>query len=307
MKKTLVPQPRASNEQLSHLRQLNNRGQLSLFVGAGISQGCGLPSWDDLVSMLLDAARKRKWGRISEEAAVGLDNPTKARLARSILGGSFNDRVADALYSKTYSLSSTLREIAKLGISRICTFNIDDLLEEAIAEENVAFHSVSPLDSINNNFPGITIYHVHGFLTSTMKKEARERAKIILSERDYNDLYSAPYSWPNVIQLSLLASSSCLFVGCSLKDPNVRRLLDIHSRLGFTHRHFAILQSPMSHKEKFGLRVAKEIKMAMTVDLTSLSVEPIWIGRYEEIPKLFRSIRCRKSFNKFKSIDYGII
>jgi hypothetical protein len=43
-------------EQFRQLNRLNQQGQLAIFVGAGISHGCGLPGWDDLVRKLAVAA-----------------------------------------------------------------------------------------------------------------------------------------------------------------------------------------------------------------------------------------------------------
>jgi SIR2-like domain len=57
--------------------------------------------------------------------------------------------------------------------------------------------------------------------------------------------YANPYSWANLVQMSLLLSQSCLFVGVSLTDPNIRRLLDACVALPIAHKHYAIMRSPV--------------------------------------------------------------
>lgn len=60
-----------------------------------------------------------------------------------------------------------------------------------------------------------------------------------------------PYSWSNLIQLNYLRENTCLFIGLSLTDPNLRRLLDIASRKhdNDVPKHYAILKRELYHKK----------------------------------------------------------
>jgi len=71
----------------------------------------------------------------------------------------------------------------------------------------------------------IGIYHVHGFLPR--KDEIKTDNKITLSEDIYHAQYNDIYSWQNLVQLDKYQNCVCLFIGISLTDPNLRRLLDI--------------------------------------------------------------------------------
>ena len=223
-------------EQLHRLKRLNQHGKLALFVGAGISHGCGLPGWDTLVQKLAVAAYQG--GKASvRQALTNFNTVIQGRILKTRLRARFNKAVADALYASPYELSPALNAIVSAGVQRICTYNFDDLIEEALAVQGIPFQSLTPGDPLNADFTGTTVFHPHGFLTASMTTEECTSTKIVLSEEDYHALYGNPYSWANLVQLSLLLSQTCLFVGVSLADPGIRRLLDTCVGLPIAHTH----------------------------------------------------------------------
>ncbi|SDF32852.1 SIR2-like domain-containing protein [Celeribacter baekdonensis] len=278
---------------IHHLSMLNRRGKVSLFVGAGVSVACGLPDWETLLERTTQIAFNGNVPRAVH--ATNQHAPIiRARVLRSHLGDRFTIAVANALYSEPFQISPTVQEITKSGIRRICCFNYDDLLEEAYGANGFTTHSVVEGEKFNNNFRGTCIYHPHGLLPYSAAPENIKDAKIILGEQEYNSLYSNPYSWSNLIQLSLLTNYTCLFVGMSMQDPNIRRLLDAFAYLNFTHTHYAIFKSPRSGKSGNEREAARFVMKALEQDLASLKVAPIWVGSYDEIPKVIRSIRNLK-------------
>jgi hypothetical protein len=273
---------------------LNKRDKLALFVGAGVSFGCGLPTWSELIKALTERAFPKAtpavWQALSQ-----LDPIPRTRLLRSTLEGRYKRALADSLYANPYQLSEAIQRIARAGIRRICTFNFDDLLEEALASEGIEFNSLVEGDSLNNNYYGTILFHPHGFITQSMDREELVQASIMFSEEDYHSLYSNPYSWANLIQLSLLINYTCLFVGVSFTDPNLRRLLDVCLSLKVTHHHYAIMRSPAFALPTADKPLGKQIKVATEGDLRSLCVEPIWVRRYEEVSDIFKAIRVPRA------------
>ncbi len=283
-------EPSWKTQQYAHLKRLNQRGQLALFVGAGISHGCGLPGWDALVETLAVAAYQG--GKASvRKAMASFNTVVQGRILKTRLRDRFNKAVADALYASRYELSPALSAIVTAGARQICTYNFDDLIEEALGTQGLPFRSLTPGDPINADFIGTTVYHPHGFLTASMTADECANTQIVLSEQDYHSLYGNPYSWANVVQLSLLLSQTCLFVGVSLTDPSIRRLLDTCVALPISHMHYTIMLSPVAGLEEEAEKAAHDLQLARNAELRSLGVQPIWINSFDEIERVFLRIR----------------
>lgn len=294
---------RSPQEQYAHLRMLNARGQLVLFVGAGVSQDCGLPSWSRLIERLTLKAFPNDKENI--ESVLGeYGNVTKTRILRNVLKQKFNGAVADCLYENSYKVSDNLDQIARCGVKRILTYNFDELIEEALATNDIEFDSFEPGDHFNSNYRGAVVFHPHGLIRSDMNDVELRQKSIVLSEEDYNQLNFQPYSWGNVVQLGLLTQFTCLFVGVSLSDPNTRKLLDVCRNLKIRHTHYALAKSPLYASANWDKPMAKLVKRSIETDFRSLGLEPVWINQWRDIADLFKSIRSTNNL-KWKPTRTG--
>jgi SIR2-like domain len=271
------------------LKRQNAQEHLAVFVGAGVAFGCGLPDWEELIRRLAEAAFP---GSDADEALRPFSPIARTHVIRNALGKRFNTAVADALYANAYTISPAVKAIVSAGVRRICTYNFDDLLEEALTVHGVPFESLGPGDKLNSTSNETIVFHPHGILSATMTPEECAVQRLVLSEEDYHQLYSNPYSWANLVQLWLLMTCSCVFVGVSLTDPNIRRLLDTCRALPIAHQHFAIIRTPTSGLPLGSHKLGKELIRAHESDLRSLGVEPIWIEDFAEVAQLFRYL-CR--------------
>jgi len=274
-----------------------SHGQLSLFVGAGVSQSpvSGVPGWGGLASRVLELAwPKDKFDPVKE--VLNNKGPLKSmRLARLRLKEEFPVAVQTALYEKDPQPTEAGKAIARLqGIKEICCFNFDDMLESAFASTSRRCKSVEPCQKIPKD-GDVLIYHPHGYIPRTAEPEELRSKKpeqaIIFSEDDYHLFYGKPYSWATLIQLKLLLSTDVLFVGFSLRDPNTLRLLDLIKEMGIPQQRMALLPDPKAGSVKIPpdeaeLLIATEIAL-----IESSGVIPYFYDRHEDVPKILDSLK----------------
>lgn len=182
---------------------------------------------------------------------------------------------------------------ANKRIQAIVTFNLDALLQAYVyARYEKRLLRTIERPSASRNPEKINIYHMHGFLRFDPKagdpsKEAPDSA--VLTEQDYFDFFNEPTSLFNYTFLYLLREFSCLFIGLSMQDDNIRRLLHYSKmerlrafmREGETSvsrekllRHYAVLKrSGKVHVDK-----------AIEDTLDPLGTRVLWLDDYEEIP-----------------------
>jgi hypothetical protein len=227
----------------------------------------------------------------------------------------FIESVRSTLYKAGATQSNLLTEIAKVtnlcegkkGVKGIITYNYDSLLEEALRTIGRTYDRRDRRDKGSNR--GVPLRHVHGFL----ERSANPDEWIILSEKQYHDEYSNPYAWSNVVQLNAFRETTCLFVGLSMTDPNLRRLLE-DSRKTVTPQHYVFLrrtnilelqtkldlswgnrgQPPAEKKTKLSERLKLLCGLAdssRSSTLKELGVEVIWYDEHANLPSLVEGLR----------------
>lgn len=130
----------------------------------------------------------------------------------------------------------------------------------------------------------IPIYHVHGYLPRNKKIE---KQNLVFSEDGYHTQFIDPYSWSNLIQLYKYMNNSCLFIGVSLSDPNLRRILDISKRKNerSENQHFIIKKLPDKNSSVYDLEIMLEEQ-----DALMLGLNVIWASSYDEYPLILKEI-----------------
>lgn len=187
------------------------------------------------------------------------------------------------------------------GVQAIVNYNYDDLLEENLRHQKVQCTTVL---SGSQRVPDRSLpsYHVHGlvslrdwaaFLDSDRKKPMATRGNFVFSEDEYHAEYSDPYKWSNMTQISHLGRYIGLFVGLSMQDPNLRRLIDVTHRQYPENYNFAILPRPVS------LSTSKDSKQTVLRNMfedvegqsfLKIGVRVIWVDSFDEIATLVRSV-----------------
>jgi hypothetical protein len=294
-----------NNKAILELKRALEKGKLTLVCGAGVSIGAGIPSWENLLNNLLE----RALNSLSDSHDIKLKENTVNELYRNYktssiilgkylktnLGKEFNDELRSALYKDQLSSSDTLDAIVELSrpkrdkkpLDSIITFNFDSLIEENLAKNNIKFKEIYS-EGINNEISEIPIYHVHGYLPKD--SEIPINTEIVFSEDSYHTQFIDPFSWSNLILLSKFSQNTCLFVGLSMNDPNLRRLLDVANRKNPDKKlkHYIIKKIPkLSEDEDILNKVALLLEEQ---DVMELGLNMIWIEDFEEIPKILLKI-----------------
>jgi SIR2-like domain len=215
---------------------------------------------------------------LSATHSISLESDTTARV-QSDLGGSsslilgkylknnlrgeFESEVRASLYASAVRGSSLIESIANLArpqrearpLDSIITFNFDDMIEEALNKASIPNKSIFS-ESIYHDSHQIPIYHVHGYLPRHGKLPETD---LVFSEDAYHNQFIDPFSWSNLMQLNKLSQTTCLFIGVSLTDPNMRRLLDVAWRKnpGKTKSHYIVKKRPGSSIDKSTRKIAE--------------------------------------------------
>ena len=130
-----------------------------------------------------------------------------------------------------YHLLWTVAELASLPFVRgIATFNFDSLLEAAI----LGYGDRHPIAYFGDTFApeggsgdgkALPVFHLHGMLSSPDTLMRRRNESIVFSYDEYLDKNADPLSWESSTPIHLLRNFTTLWIGTSLRDWNMLRLL----------------------------------------------------------------------------------
>ncbi len=267
-----------SNNARKALCEAFHNQNLSLYLGAGVSAGSQLPTWEKLVvSMYFAIVTEQKMAgwrpfpnylfAISEWFLGKLREPLEvtARKTRGLYRDDaegekqFRAAVQQALYgidptNEALSVpqtdaNHTLSAVAELcdrkhedrfGVRSVITYNYDNLLELALAGRRPSEPVYSADRQQEESLP---VFHVHGFIPHPYTVETAP-SDIVFTEEEYNRVAIDPYSWSNIVQLREMSDSVGLMVGLSLADRNIRRLLDALRHSPVRPNIFALMQKP---------------------------------------------------------------
>lgn len=280
-------------------------GDLTLVCGAGISIGAKIPSWNELLLDLLESMMKRisssqslsfKSTTTEEyQKRLGSSSLVMGKYLKSNLGKDFLPELRDSLYKnnpKTCDLIDAIVEVSRpqregSPLNSIITFNFDNLIEENLDKNNIK-HKAVDNEGIRNAAGELPIYHVHGYLPR--KGKISSKKEIVFSEDSYHTQFIEPFSWSNLIQLNKLSQNTCLFIGLSLTDPNLRRLLDVANRKDPTNNlnHFIIKKKP--NLDNNSNKLDELMIFLEEQDANELGLNVIWVDSFEEISNLIKEL-----------------
>lgn len=328
------------------LRRAWEERRLVLFLGAGVSAPYGIPTWEDLVLDTWLSRPKRVLTSLDPRGLASwlrdryqLPLEALARAARLEFGSDtarghrlttrhFRNRLRNLLYRRYNPKPDcycSLPDIAQLiarsegegrRIPAVVTFNFDNLLEFELAKAGVRAKPVFRLESRLSSY--LPVIHPHGFLPMSGRVP---QSDLVFTEDEYHRLLASTLHWATVRIAELLSTHTALFIGLSMSDTNLRRLLDATRRPSTGPVHYAIRKNygmdeeearfaleeirRRSGKKPRALGTAKRVRKAEAVALSSalydlirydsllfedMNIAPMWIGRFEQISKILHDI-----------------
>ena len=280
-----------------------NNMRYTFFLGAGLSMDAQLPSWSALLESLLKSENKKPFEYINNansesiSSAMGYSSIVTGRYA---LDGylrdnqkdedenyqDFIERIRKVLYKKKNYKSALITSVAKAvkrkKPAQIITYNYDDLIEQGLSKIGVKNYSVCENNEPDISFP---VCHVHGLLS----QHNPISSTVVLSEKEYHEIYSRAFHWSNVEQLHALQRTNCFFIGLSMTDPNLRRLLDIAKGEGDKRKsdihHFAFIDKDGIGNSFNNTKERDEYCKQQENMLKDLGVGVIWYHDYKTLPQ----------------------
>ncbi len=310
-KKEYLKQLQDTKESLiKKARKAFDNGRVSLFLGAGVSIDAGLPPWQELLKGVFQSQNEVPYAYVSDtnmEAileACDNSNIVAGRYAYNGFadGDKYRNRIKKVLYKTKKSSSDLVNAVCEAivddsgrKISNVVTYNYDDLIENRLDEMGYKEYN-SVYGKNRDTSKRLQIYHVHGMIPQRKTIESTP----ILSEKDYHDLYRNNHNWANVVQLYSMNTMTCYFIGLSMMDPNLRRLLDFsYSDEGPSKAdinqcpHFAFMQRKALKGDK-RVKVNQEHWHVQEKMLREFGINVIWYNEHSELPDLIRKIMIIK-------------
>ncbi|MCU1605375.1 MAG: uncharacterized protein JWP46_1840, partial [Modestobacter sp.] len=200
--------PRPLRELAEQLGERARRGQLAVFLGAGVSAAAGLPTWEQLLDEL--ATRAGLHEELRTELAELPPQDSAALLARELGRGELTRDVQERFGPGPYSLAHAL--IAGLPVEEFVTTNYDPLVELAAADLGRGLQ-VLPFEEATAG--AAWLLKLHG--------DSGHPDSIVLTREQYLQFGDSGSALAGVLQ-SLLLTRHVLFVGTSMLDDDLIRI-----------------------------------------------------------------------------------
>jgi hypothetical protein len=313
------------------LKDKYRKNGIALALGAGVSTGCDLPDWCELLRRIaIDFYGDKGQSLVNEMIAKGYPLPTIASMLEinRPRGKNFGEVIRDALYKKfgfyhkkvekaafvkyVEEHNKTLSAVADLckswdgkSANPLIHAIINSNYDATLREYTKAKYGKHILRTVERPSAGvirgrINVYHVHGFFQfqdHLIGKQDEEAPDIrVFTEQEYFDFFNEPNSLFNYTFLYLLREYNVLFIGMSLMDENVRRLLHYSRKeIRESYRKEKVSRADAERKSVRHYSIqqltwSKRVNKMIEKSLGGLGVRVLWIQEFSEIPERLKEL-----------------
>lgn len=154
-------------------------------------------------------------------------------LIRKSLYSSYEDSPYVLSISQLYK--SLIELVRKYNINNIINYNYDDTFYHSLKLNGLKYKNCYE----SNQAKGKNrIFYPHGYIPM----KGGVITEIVLSEDDYQNQIYKQNLWSNNIQTTLFSANTNIFIGLSLNDSNIRRIINMCSKANY-YMHYAFLPS----------------------------------------------------------------
>lgn len=187
-------------------------------------------------------------------------------------------------------------------IHGIVNFNFDAVFREYVRHKygRGIFRTIER-PSAGARLGRIPVYHMHGYLHFEAHKFydlAEEAPDVrVFTEQEYFDFFNRPTSIYNYTFLHLLREYHCLFLGLSLKDDNIRRLLHyskserLESDIKEGTREKEAEERSCRHFALYPRYGAHKLNELTERSLRRLGIRVVWFESFDAIPEILDYLR----------------
>lgn len=244
------------------------KGDVSLFLGAGISMSVGLPSW----ATLLEPCAK--------QLGIGLDNGTDLFLVAQYYVNEYGEsalkRVINDSINQLSDESTLVNKLLDLNFSSIWTTNYDKIIENNLAKKQILTNSIFDEKDLPNISTSnrVNIYKMNGDISNL--------DQIVITQKDVED-YVKNHEMLLTFFKRELVVNSFLFLGYSFTDEIVLSCLaSVNRCLGKSaNHHFAILKRK---DEPSFLHYIKDLE-------NRYHIRVLLIDDYNQLPEILNDLK----------------
>ena len=251
------------------------QNRICLFLGAGVSASAGVVTWNNLLEHLCVKKGLAKIDSDIDSVIKGRYIIDEYKKQQKEVPEEFYNDMKSILYANTHSsplIDAIADLVVKSNVESIISYNYDDLVEQKIKKTKECYSVYDKSRPEHGN--ALQVYHVHGFIPQN-----GAWSPIVLGEKEYHKIYQEAYNWGNVEQLHSLCRNVCFFVGLSMNDPNLRRLIDVSiDGSEIEPVHYAFLR-----------RIEYDVPFMEKI-MRGFGVNCIWYDKHEDLPKLLKSL-----------------
>lgn len=194
---------------LLRIQHASRTNKLVVFVGAGVSQNSGIPTWNNLICSMME--------ELPSELSKENDVLKLAQMYKDSRGHKeYMDKIKNVLLYNKAVPNPLHKSIIALNPCHIITTNYDDLIEQELANEFKQYDIIREDKDIPQMEKQHCLVKMHGDYATD---------NIVLTEKDYFD-YKNNFPLIRAFVQSLFASKLVLFVGFSFADLNLKMIMN---------------------------------------------------------------------------------